>query len=491
MQQRLDCRGLWTGRGSELRRNVSLRLGEGRVLAIEPAAGRTVEGYAIPAFVDAHWHLFWAGFEASSLLLDRARSGKELLALVAGAARHGTGVLRGEKLDESTWADPCLPTLAELDAAAGLRPVFLRRVCGHKALLSSAMLGLLPEHLAQDARATGVLAEQPVLDFDRLFPRSDEDSRVAAQRAAELALSHGVTAVCTMEPLRNLQLLAEHGCAIDTACAVFAEDLAELEVWLAARPAGAPAELLGVKLFLDGAIGAGTAAVACGFADGSRGRLLLDDEVLADRLRRTLRLGLVPVVHAIGAEALGQLDRVSAHVLAELPDARRLALRIEHAEELGSAWPGAWSPRWHRFSMQPNFVRRWQQPGGLYQQRLPSAAARALNPFATVSAAGFALGFGSDGMPFGPLWGLGGAIDHPLEHLALERAAALEAYTLGAAALSGFTELARPIEPSRRADLVVLSHDPLGDTPFDQIDILAVLRKGQLVRGDRGLLHPA
>ena len=491
MEQRLDCEGLWVGRGEQLLRHVSLRIGDGRVLELAPSSGARAVGFVMPAFVDAHWHLFWAGFEASSLMLDRAGSADELLALVGRAASTGDGLLRGEKFDESEWPVARLPTLRELDAAVGARPVFLRRICGHKALASSALLRLLPEPVAAQARATGLLEEQPVLDFDRLFPRSDEESLAAMHQAAALALSHGVTGVCTMEPLRNLRLLADHRCAIDTTCAVFAEDLAELEAWLGERPGPAPPELFGLKLFLDGGIGAGTAALECGFGDGAHGRLLYDDALLEQRLRQAVRLGLVPVVHAIGAAALRQLDRLSSRLLGELPAARRLGVRIEHAEELLPAWPGSWDPACHRFSMQPNFVRKWQQPGGLYEQRLPTEAARQLNPFACVRAGGFALGFGSDGMPFGPLWGVAGAIHHPVARLALGRAAALEAYTLGAAELAGLRELAAPVAAGRRADLLVLSHDPLGDTPLDELRILGVLRRGRVVWGDAELLRPA
>jgi len=491
MRQRIDCRGLWPGRGTEVLHDISITLERGRVLDVAPGTSPRREGFVVPAFVDAHWHLFWTGFEATSLLLDQARSAAELLALVHRAADRGTGVLRGEKLDESEWADPRLPALRELDAAARSRPVFLRRICGHKALASSAMLRLLPAHVAASAAATGVLEEQPVLHFDRLFPRSDEESLAAMKQAATLALSCGVTAACTMEPLRNFRLLTEHGCDIDTRCAVLAEDLAELESWVEDRAGAVPRGLVGLKLFLDGGIGAGTAAVDCGFVDGSRGRLLLEDDVLADRLRRAVRLGLVPVAHAIGAAALRQLDRVSAAVLAQSPEARRLGLRVEHAEELLPAWPGGWDPRYHRFSMQPNFVRRWQQPGGLYEQRLPVSPARELNPFACVRDRGFTLGFGSDGMPLGPLWGIQGATEHPVRRLALDRAAAFEAYTLGSATLAGFGELGEPLAPGRRADLVVLSDDPLGDTALDELRILAVLRRGEVVWGDRGLLRPA
>jgi len=464
-------------------------MAHGAITELRPADGEVSACFAMPAFVDAHWHLFWAGFEATSLLLDAARSKRELLDCVARAVKAGPELVRGEKLDESAWDAPELPTLAELDRATGAVPVFLRRVCGHLALANSALLRRLPAEIAAPVAATGVLKEKPVLDFDRMFPRSMADSAAAMHRAAALALAHGVTAVGSMEPLRHCQMLAEHDLAIDVRYAAFAEDLAELEGWLSSPgQAGLPAGLFGLKLFLDGGLGAMTAAVASGFVDGTHGQLIYEDGALLESLRKAVGLGLQPVVHAIGGRALQQLDRVSQALCAELPRARQLGIRVEHAEELAAAWPGGWDRAVHRFSMQPNFVRRWQMPDGMYAHKLGWPAARSLNPFALVHHARFELGFGSDGMPFGPLWGLTGALQHPNPAERLSLHAALHAYTLGAARLCGFEALAQPLGPGRRADLVLLSDSPFRVEALDELKVLGVIRRGELVYGDPGLL---
>lgn len=483
---------------------MALGIQAGRIAASEPLGASGADDalpFVMPAFVDAHWHLLWAGLEASSLMLDRARSREELLAAVRESAREGEGLLRAEKFDESDWPDPRLPTLAELDEAAGQRPVLVRRVCGHSALASSALLRMLPPELAAEAAATGRLTEQPVLDFERWFPRTAEELRAAIRHAVSVALAHGVTAVATMEPLAHARLLAAGPLGIDVRYAVFGNELRELEGWLRAEPevrasaplrtrgnAGAP-QLLGAKLFLDGGLGAGTAALAAGYRDGSRGQLLLDDDALDRLLDRVAGLGLMPVVHAIGGRALEQLAKASARLFARHPEARALGVRVEHAEELEPAWQAGWERGVHRFCMQPNFVRRWQLPGGLYEQRLAETPARRLNPFALVRRHSYALGFGSDGMPFGPLWGLTGATEHPVPELGLSRHEALEAYTLGAAELCGMDDLAVPITPGRQADLLVLSGNPLTVPQLDELEIVAVVRRGAVVRGDPGLLR--
>jgi predicted amidohydrolase YtcJ len=439
----------------------------------------------MPSFVDAHCHLAWMGFGDVFMDLRSVRSGRELLdALSRRAASDSSAVLRGEAWDDSLWVDPALPAQDELDNACGGRPAFLRRICGHAALLSSSAISMLEGAGRRAARRGALLVEGPVIDFDSLFP-PDAGTLAAAFRAGMgRAFPAGVTALCTMEPGRNLQALSEavtDGLRISVG--VFRQDafgeLPEMPRWV---------RLLGVKAFLDGAIGASSAAMSLPFADGSRGGLLMEDGELLDLLLRTARAGMVPILHAIGGEALRQASGVSLAALHAESGLARLGVRIEHAEELLAVWPGRWLPGFHRFSMQPNFVRRWQQPGGLYESHLGTSRSLSLNPFATVLAAGFDLGFGSDGMPFGPLYGMPGATGHPAPGLALPVGPALSAYTLGSARMSGFDDLARPVAPGRPADLVVLSGDPFESGP-EGLEVVSTICGGRVVHGDRSVME--
>ncbi|RKZ08480.1 hypothetical protein DRQ25_09020 [Candidatus Fermentibacteria bacterium] len=138
--------------------------------------------------------------------------------------------------------------------------------------------------------------------------------------------------------------------------------------------------------------------------------------------------------------------------------------------------------------MQPNFVSRWQIKGGLYEGKLGKERARALNPFRLVADAGFSLGFGSDCMPFGPLAGLGGATDHPLDEFAIDTAQALNAYTLEAAAICGFGDLAEELTEGRVADMTVLSADPF-HTHWDKIEVVATIMDGKTVFGPEAFLE--
>ena len=81
-----------------------------------------------------------------------------------------------------------------------------------------------------------------------------------------------------------------------------------------------------------------------------------------------------------------------------------------------------------RLSVQPNFVARWGQPGGLYEQALGRERWLEMNPLRRIFDADIAVSFGSDGMPMDPALGLLGASGHPLEAQRLSVIEALDAY---------------------------------------------------------------
>jgi len=467
----------WTGLGPPLP-DTEVHFEKGRVISVLPGV-RGGLPFGMPSFVDAHCHMLWLGYEKTRLDLSGASCAGQVLDTL-NAARPAAGILRGEKWDESSWPGRLLPSQEELDQAAGGRCAFLRRVCGHAALATSAMIARMREIPGCGALEGPLVKEGPVLLFDERFPPAPGEMDEALAAAGGTALRKGVTALRAMEPsgaARGMASRPDPG--VDVSLAVWAED---------GRP---PAEmpvcsgwcrLFGIKLFLDGGIGAGTAAMKGGFADGRVGSLVYSDGQLLQALESIAGAGLDAAVHAIGGEALEQLSRVSSGP-AFRRAAGRILITVEHAEELSEAWPAGWDRTLHAFSMQPNFVVRWQFPGGLYDERLGRERASRLNPFLLPLKAGFRLGFGSDGMPFGPLYGIGGAVRGGTALQEIGVAEALHAYPLGAASMAGFPELAVPVGPGRRADLAILSGDPFR-VGLDGLEVLAALRDGAMTGGE-------
>ena len=100
-----------------------------------------------PAFVDAHVHATAAGLLASGLDLTRCASLTQCLEEVARQAQPDQ-VLWGHGWDETSWPEQRPPTRAELDRAGKGCPVYLSRIDGHSAVVSSALLDRAPDAAA-------------------------------------------------------------------------------------------------------------------------------------------------------------------------------------------------------------------------------------------------------------------------------------------------------------------------------------------------------
>lgn len=483
------CGGIWAGPGSGLLPQSRISISGERISSISPSADIHSHLFVIPGFVDAHCHFCWSGLQSLYLDLAGIASAGDLLDLVSSSIdTEGTGgILRGFGYDCSSWKNPALPSLKKLDEATGSRPVFLRRVCCHEALVNSAMLDMLPPRCPGTDYVTGIISEGIIFDFESLFPPEPDILDQACSIAAELACSSGVTALCTFEPLLTAEILLRNSPPIRMSICLFGKDAG----FLGEEPCnldGVISGIDGLKFFLDGSLGASTAAVSGNYSDGTVTEPLLSDEQVLRSLELADSLGLLPVYHAIGGRALAQIDRVS-HDYRKNHDRRNpVTVRIEHAEELIADWPGRWDTSVHSFVMQPNFVNRWQIKGGLYEEKLGRQRSLALNPFSLVTDAGFSLGFGSDCMPFGPLRGLSGATDHPMEQFGIDTASSLNAYTIEAAAICGFNDLTGDLAAGRLADMTVLSADPF-HTSWDEIEVVATISGGETVFGPESLLE--
>ncbi|KIF73484.1 amidohydrolase, partial [Streptomyces sp. 150FB] len=99
-----------------------------------------------PAFTDAHVHTTATGIALTGLDLSGARSLPEALGLVRAhsAAHPGDPILLGHGWDAARWPERRHPSRAELDEAAGGRPLYLPRIDVHSAVVTTALLDLVP-----------------------------------------------------------------------------------------------------------------------------------------------------------------------------------------------------------------------------------------------------------------------------------------------------------------------------------------------------------
>ncbi|MEV6783770.1 amidohydrolase family protein, partial [Streptomyces sp. NPDC051098] len=99
-----------------------------------------------PAFTDAHVHTTATGLALTGLDLSGAATLADALRLVRehSAAHPGAAVLLGHGWDSARWPERRHPSRAELDEAAGGRPLYLPRIDVHSAVVTTALLDLVP-----------------------------------------------------------------------------------------------------------------------------------------------------------------------------------------------------------------------------------------------------------------------------------------------------------------------------------------------------------
>ncbi|MCK4806638.1 MAG: amidohydrolase family protein, partial [Candidatus Aegiribacteria sp.] len=166
------CGGIWAGPENGVLPPSRISISGERISDISPSPDVHSHLFVIPGFVDAHCHFCWSGLQSLYIDLAGTSSSADLLDLVFSLIdSEGTGrILRGFGYDCSSWKNPVLPSLAELDRATGSRPVFIRRVCCHEALVNSAMLDMLPPECPGADYSTGIIREGVIFDFESLFP---------------------------------------------------------------------------------------------------------------------------------------------------------------------------------------------------------------------------------------------------------------------------------------------------------------------------------
>ncbi|MEU6008740.1 amidohydrolase [Streptomyces sp. NPDC047453] len=390
-----------------------------------------------PAFTDAHVHITATGLALTGLDLSDAPSLEVALARVRdfAAARPDDRVLLGHGWDAARWPGGRPPARAELDEATGGRPLYLSRIDVHSAVVTTALLDLVPEihgpvdgPLTADAhhavRAAAFAAVTPA--------QRAEAQRAALARAASLGIGSvhecGGPRISSEDDFTGLLRLAAEEPGPRVVGYWAEQDVDKARRLGAAGAAG--------DLFVDGSIGSHTACLHARYTDAAHtGTAYLDAAAVAAHVAACTEAGLQAGFHAIGDAAVtAVVDGVRAAAekvgLARVRAARH---RVEHAEMLTPETVAAFAELGLTASVQPAFDALWGGEEGMYAQRLGVERARTLNPFAALLRAGVPLAFGSDS-PVTPLdpWGTvrAAAFHRTPEHRVSVRAA-FTAHTRG------------------------------------------------------------
>ena len=312
-------------------------------------------GTAIPGLTDAHAHLIGLGRDLEIIDLRAAASVPEVIERLRRGAPPA-GWLLGRGWDQNRWPDPAMPDHRPLSDAFPDRPVWLVRVDGHAGWANAAALAAAgitrdtPDPPGGEllrgpgGEPTGVLVDR-AMELIPAPPPSPDDLRRQLLAAQAHVLARGLTGVHEMgvspaadAVLRDLDARGElrlrvHGYA----------DQTWFEGQLGERSPDPPDpaaryRLVGVKIYVDGALGSRGAALLAPYRDrpDHAGLLLLGDAALDALCDRALPRGWQIAAHAIGDRANRAVLDAYARALHRHGGADR-RLRVEHAQILDLA----------------------------------------------------------------------------------------------------------------------------------------------------------
>ena len=430
-------------------------------------------------------HLSGTGIALSGLDLSTARSREEVLASLREHAVAPAEAILGIGFDETKWADPALPTRAELDELTPT-PVLLLRADGYVSVASSAFLTASDveqlEGVERDGtEPTGVLRGRAnsAAQLWYFLNLPDRVIQEAQLRAAGLAAARGVTCVHEMaipdkRGRRDVEVLLRHGSDLPIEVVAYVADLDIGYVMDLGQPR------IGGDLFLDGSIGARTAALNDPYIDAEgRGALAYGDDELAEFLHNAHLAQFQTGLHVIGDAAIEQALRVWERVYRSLDSRERRHFRarrhrLEHFELAAPEQVERAAVLGLAISVQPGFDLLWGHPGDMYERRLGAERAHRMNPFRDLMSRGMEVGAGSDSpvTPLDPMLAIWALEHHHDPAQRLSRGEALLMCTVAAARLAHLEKKGR-LEPGAAADFAAYEVDPV--TTPDPRDLRPVL----------------
>ncbi len=471
----------------------------------------------VPGFIDAHTHMSMVGLNLLALDLRQTKDEADFTRTLAAFAktRPAGQWLTDGAWDHEQWAVPKLPTKALLDPATGDRPTCLSRQDGHMMVCNSLALklsGVTKETptppggvIVKDASGepTGVLKDAAMDLVFKVRPSRTKAEIVEGLRAAvRHAAKNGVTSVQDL-PGSGMDLAAWDELRNTGALTVRVNYRPSLSAWPAAKEAqtslkqDAWLKVGGVKGFMDGALGAGTAIMFEAFSDdpGNTGVYAAEAiplSAIEERIAGADAAGLQVEVHAIGDKAIAELFDIFARVARKNgPKDRRF--RIEHAQHMRRVEIPRFAEQGVIASMQPYHA----VDDGRWADRRLGGGERSLGTYAFrwLLDAKSTLAFGSDWdvAPLSPILGIAAAVTRatidgkqpggwvPEQKIRPEEA--LRAYTTSAA-YAAFEENEKgSLEIGKLADFVVLSGDVLAVRPeaIEKIQVDATVVGGRIV----------
>lgn len=457
----------------------------------EDGKGKTL----IPGLIDAHGHVMGLGFSLMLLDLSETKSLAEAQAAIRAYAAENPEMpwIIGRGWNQEKWGLGRFPTAADLDAAVSDRAVWLERVDGHAGWANSAAIAAAKVTATTKApeggriemaggKPGGVFVDAAMSLIDQAKPKPQaRDLDRAFLLAQQKLLSQGITTIADMgTTIAEWQSYRRAGDKKQLAIRIisYGGDIDNMALIAGSEPTpwlyDDRLRMVGVKLYLDGALGSRGAWLKAPYSDapGQKGLPLLTPAQLRNKMVRASFDKFQVAIHAIGDAANAEALDAITDLNADLPGERRW--RIEHAQVIDPVDIPRFAQLKVIASMQPvhQTSDRLMAEARLGPDRLKGAYA-----WRSLQTAGARLAFGSD-VPVesaNPFPGIAAAISRtdaagqPLggwrPEEAVNRETALDGFTR-TAAYAGFAEdRIGTLMPGMRADFLIVDSDPMLASP--------------------------
>ena len=282
----------------------------------------------IPGLTDSHMHLYAYCKSLEDVNLETAKSIKdviELMRLKSEKTIPGKWI-KGVNFDDTKFSEGRLPTKNDLDKISTVHPIIIRRSCLHVVCANSLALSLagvikgyrpkINGTVEYDCQRepTGIVREQAIKVFDQIIPDSFNNREERKDAIAKVLLdisSKGLTTVHTYaaklwkygEDITIYRELEKEG-RLPVRVLVCLDEIFEKEKYSVAKMSRV--NYGSYKLFVDGSLGSGSAALLEPYCDNQSncGILICSQEELDNKMIKAYEKGMQPAIHAIGDKAL-------------------------------------------------------------------------------------------------------------------------------------------------------------------------------------------
>lgn len=467
----------------------------GKDTIVFDAQGRTV----LPGFIDSHFHVVQTALDSVSLDLSGVKTHEDVGERIKEASKSFMGdYIRGIRLEEGQFKEKTFPDRILLDKYCNDVPVVLNSLEYQVSMLNTcAMLyfkiPFTAEGIEMDKKQmpTGIFRKHAnaILRTNILKNISDIVRRDAISGMMATLLMNGITTVNAMEggfmySDKDSDFVFEHGKEFPIDMALFYQtmDIEKINAMGLKRVGGC--------LYIDGTLGARTAALSFEYADcpGTMGSLCLSQQEINDFVLKCYKNKLQLALYTIGDRAIEIALNAHENALYQT-GITGLRHRLEHVELVNEKQIRRAKDLGIVFSMQPTYEMYWGGQGKMYEQRLGDKYTRT-NPFKEIIEKGVIICGGSDCdiTEPRPLLGIHAALNHPVKEHRVDVYEALKMFTCNGA-YGIFEENEKgTLKAGKLADVVILDKDILS-VPTDQIEKIKVcvtIKSGEILFNNLG-----